>query len=105
MLFFTNKTSEVVIINYWKDSYMKDIHVDPGEIINIDSCSVREWIVLSRRYERIGKFWERPSASGLTKIMEFLNSEFDFILTGHVWFLEYSNKVEKQIPEISEGNV
>ena len=101
MLFFTNKTSEVVIMNYWENSHMGNIYVPPYETIDIDSCSVREWIVLSRRYERIGKFWEKPSASGLTKIMEFLNSEFDFILTGNVWSLEYSNKVEDQNLESS----
>ena len=93
MLLFTNNTLEVVVMNYWNNCHMEDIYVHPGEIINIDNCSVREWIVLSRRYERIGKFWEQPSIGGLTKIMELKNSEFDFILTGHVWSLEYSNNL------------
>lgn len=88
MLFFKNNTNETVIMDYWIGCLMDDIHVVPGNTININDSSCREWIVLSENYQRIGKFWEKPAVGGITKIIEC--SRFDLILNGDVWSLEFS---------------
>lgn len=81
-----NNTNEVVIIYYLNGCRMENIYVEKNETININDCDSKEWIVLTRTYKRIGKFWELPAVNGLRKIIEI--PSFDFILTGDVWSLE-----------------
>lgn len=46
MVSFNNSTSRRVIISYWVNCLMSDIYIEPGEIINVDNCTVGEWIYL-----------------------------------------------------------
>lgn len=64
MVSFKNSTSEQVIINYWTDRRMSYFFVEPGSTINVDNCTVGEWIILTKEYQRIGKFSDEPCASG-----------------------------------------
>ncbi len=53
---FANRTGSPVLLTTWKGSTTRETGVGPGEVIHLPPSSVGEYIVLSERYERIGKF-------------------------------------------------
>ena len=80
MVSFRNLSSEQVILSYWVNRTMCDVPVLHGSTINIDNCTVGEWIIFSRKYERIGKFWTKPSATGsISWIEDSMKVEYDGI--------------------------
>lgn len=57
---------------------MTDYPVKVGETIDVSKCSVGEWIILTTKYKRIGKFRDKSCAMGEYSWPETYDFELDF---------------------------